>query len=141
MSQPTNPLWNAILTNPEDEVAHLVYADWLVEHNDPLGEFIHIQCRLEHVRPWEEGWTQLRGKAEEFLLLHEETWSAKVQPFLDPRWRLSGNSSRAVFSRGLPEVVCLTAQHFLSCHQDLFASAPIRCLILKDCNSLISKVL
>src|SRR5262249_41365819 len=41
------PLLNAILRQPEDDVVRLVYADWLEENGAPArAEFIRVQCRL-----------------------------------------------------------------------------------------------
>ncbi|MFL5328384.1 MAG: TIGR02996 domain-containing protein [Gemmataceae bacterium] len=36
----------AIVANPKDDVARLVYADWLDEQGDPRGEFIRVQIDL-----------------------------------------------------------------------------------------------
>lgn len=37
----------AVYENPADDALRLVYADWLLEHGDPRGEFIRLQY-LEH---------------------------------------------------------------------------------------------
>ena len=45
------PFLRAIAEGPDDEATRLVYADWLEERGDPLGEFLRLQCqgrRLEH---------------------------------------------------------------------------------------------
>jgi uncharacterized protein (TIGR02996 family) len=40
----TNPaLEKAIIANPTDDAAYLVYADWLQSHDDPRGELIALQ--------------------------------------------------------------------------------------------------
>jgi uncharacterized protein (TIGR02996 family) len=39
-----------IAENPDDDTARLVFADWLDEHDDPLGEFIRLQIELEPLR-------------------------------------------------------------------------------------------
>src|SRR5262249_20752151 len=36
----------AILDDPGDDAVRLVFADWLEEHDDPLGEFIRLQMQL-----------------------------------------------------------------------------------------------
>ena len=36
----------AIRAAPDDDVPRLVYADWLEERGEPLGEFIRVQCAL-----------------------------------------------------------------------------------------------
>src|SRR5262249_49325190 len=35
----------AILDDPEADAPRLIFADWLEEHGDPRGEFIHLQYR------------------------------------------------------------------------------------------------
>jgi len=40
----------AIAEAPHDDVPRLVYADWLDERDDPLGEFIRLQLELEPLR-------------------------------------------------------------------------------------------
>ena len=66
--------WHArIEQSPDDIPLRLVFADWLLERGDPLGEFIQLECRLlqdpghpeasrwreladqlrkEHIKPW-----------------------------------------------------------------------------------------
>lgn len=38
---------DAIVADPLDDTARLVFADWLDERDDPLGEFIRVQYELE----------------------------------------------------------------------------------------------
>jgi uncharacterized protein (TIGR02996 family) len=40
----------AIAAAPDDDVTRLVFADWLEERGDPLGEFIRLQIELEPLR-------------------------------------------------------------------------------------------
>jgi uncharacterized protein (TIGR02996 family) len=40
----------AIAAAPDDDVPRLVFADWLEERDDPLGEFIRLQIELEPLR-------------------------------------------------------------------------------------------
>src|SRR5439155_16650690 len=37
----------AVLDAPDDDAPRLMYADWLTERGDPLGEFIRLQIELE----------------------------------------------------------------------------------------------
>jgi len=39
-----------ILEEPDDEGIRLIFADWLEEHGNILGEFIRIQCQLHCCR-------------------------------------------------------------------------------------------
>src|SRR5262245_17785517 len=41
----------AVLESPDDEGIRLIYADWLQERDDPLGEFIRAQCHLARLPP------------------------------------------------------------------------------------------
>jgi uncharacterized protein (TIGR02996 family) len=43
----------AVLAAPDDDGARLVYADWLLEQNDPRGELIQLECALS-ARPGDE---------------------------------------------------------------------------------------
>lgn len=40
------PFLRAIVDDPSDTFARLVYADWLESHGDPRGEFIRVQCEI-----------------------------------------------------------------------------------------------
>ncbi len=38
----------AIRADPENDIPRLVYADWLVEHNEPeRAEFIRVECETQ----------------------------------------------------------------------------------------------
>jgi carbon storage regulator len=45
------PFLKAITDEPGDEGARLVFADWLEERGDPLGEFLRNQCQLAKATP------------------------------------------------------------------------------------------
>src|SRR5438045_2915665 len=45
-SEEERPFLQAILEHPDDEGTRLVFADWLEERGDPLGEYLRNQCRL-----------------------------------------------------------------------------------------------
>lgn len=38
----------AICQDPQNDTIRLIFADWLDERGDPLGEFIRVQIRLHH---------------------------------------------------------------------------------------------
>jgi uncharacterized protein (TIGR02996 family) len=42
---------NAIKANPRDDVARLVYADWLEERDDPRGDFVRLHLALTATAP------------------------------------------------------------------------------------------
>jgi len=60
----------AIAADPDDRGAYEVYADWLVERNDPRGEWIHVELALED-RPAD---ADLVARRAELLARHEATW-------------------------------------------------------------------
>jgi uncharacterized protein (TIGR02996 family) len=57
----------AILSDPSDDTARLVYADWLDEHEDPRGEFLRLEVR------------EARGELNTHRL-------AELRSRLDPSW-------------------------------------------------------
>src|SRR5262245_38360740 len=42
---------HAIRANPKDETAHLVYADWLDERDDPRADFVRLHLALRAAGP------------------------------------------------------------------------------------------
>jgi uncharacterized protein (TIGR02996 family) len=67
----------AIVNNPADLTARLVYCDWLDEHDDPRAIFLRIGCEAASMRPEDERWFALKLRAEEI-------WVGLV---VNPRWR------------------------------------------------------
>src|SRR5437764_11864102 len=94
----------AIRAAPDDDTPRLVFADWLDEHADPLGEFVRVQVELEPIRdePGNPRAQALQEREEVLLSLHGDDWLgaaadiATEYPAFGP-----------VFRRGLPEFVCL----------------------------------
>src|SRR5579872_2277007 len=84
---------HAILEQPDDEVARLAYADWLMEQDDPApvarGEFIQVQCRLarweEPLASWDacavaaEELPRLRRRERELLAAHGAAWGKPLR--------------------------------------------------------------
>lgn len=67
---------NAILENPQDESIRLVFADWLEERGDPLGEFLRIQCQLAKWPPKDQGWKELKKRERVLWEKHGANWGA-----------------------------------------------------------------
>jgi len=59
-----------ILANPDDRDAYAVYGDWLSERNDPRGELIAVQMKLEGA----PGDTALREREKKLLDANREAW-------------------------------------------------------------------
>jgi uncharacterized protein (TIGR02996 family) len=126
MSADRDGLFQAILTNPDDDLPRLVYADWLEEHGDPeYARFIRTQLQLAqvpdyhplHVRLW---W--------------EERGLVTGLPF---RSRLSGVPEALALSfqdyrRGFPwQVGAQSLPDFIVAAPELFALVPLQALSLR----------
>lgn len=79
-------LLDAIRATPADDGPRLVYADWLIERDDPRGHFIMLQCHAEPA---------MRERATTLLATHEPTWTCHL-----PEWARDPH-----FSRGFIEYV------------------------------------
>jgi uncharacterized protein (TIGR02996 family) len=112
----------AIRANPEDDTLRLVFADWLDEHGQPdRAEFIRLQVELDPVRDRldDPRVQELRDREAALLDAHRREWLgaaadvAAEYPAFGP-----------VFRRGLPEMVCLPLDTFLTRGTNLFAACP-----------------
>ncbi len=56
----------AIRATPTDDGSRLVYADWLIERNDPRGHFIMLQCHADR---------EMQDRAVALLAAHWPTWT------------------------------------------------------------------
>src|SRR5450755_1239427 len=72
----------AILEAPDDDFSRLVFADWLEEHSDPRGEFIHLQCRLALMDADDLSRSDLEARECELLRLHQDEWLGPLRPLL-----------------------------------------------------------
>ncbi|MBN9117895.1 MAG: WGR domain-containing protein [Planctomycetes bacterium] len=72
----------ALTDNPNDLAGWCAYADWLVEHGDPRGEFMQTQLALEdEARPKKER-DALKKKESALLKKHEKEWLGGLAPFV-----------------------------------------------------------
>jgi uncharacterized protein (TIGR02996 family) len=100
-------LLSAVRADPDDVDTRLVYADWLIDQGDPLGEFIHLQCA-----PHDEA---RKRRENELLRLHGDEWLAPLRAVVD---------ADAIFVRGFVERVHLAASAFLAHGDQLFDLLP-----------------
>lgn len=108
---------------PEDEVVRKVFADWLDEHDDPLGEFIRLQFNLEPVRDDLTN-TQadtLRQHEEKMLRQYRRKWLGKVAPLAQEG---SNGQVKVIFRRGFVETCWLSPKLFLELGEALLAQCP-----------------
>jgi uncharacterized protein (TIGR02996 family) len=82
----------AILEDPADLTAWLVYADWLDEHDDPRGEYVRLEVRRGELPETDPERLTIRARLEE------------LRPAFDPEWL-------AVFDRP-PIENCTCADNF-----------------------------
>lgn len=113
-----------VLSNPKDDTVRLIFADWLDEHGDPLGEFIRIQVELAKIDVNEDYFAEdsrrnrlslLWERERELLEVHEQSWSASIP----------GGVHECLFRRGLVEGVVIRNERFLQTGDELFHFAPI----------------
>jgi uncharacterized protein (TIGR02996 family) len=67
----------AIAANPADDTARLVFADWLDERDDPLGEFIRLQIQLDR-KPKRPRSGTLVAREKELLKAHQAEWLGRL---------------------------------------------------------------
>lgn len=86
----------AIYANPADDTPRLVYADWLLERNDPRGELITLQFRRR------DGQSSPAELAREQALLkrHGRAWLGALAPVIS----FGKGYSRSTFERGFLSV-------------------------------------
>lgn len=90
---------NHIAAHPEADLPRLVFADWLDERGDPLGEFIRVQVELSHRqdRLGDEETQRLLVREDELLMKHRGEWTKG--------WDVK-------FERGLPDKVRMDWRDF-----------------------------
>lgn len=124
-------LHDAVLADPEDIEARLVFADWLSERGDPRGEFIHLQCALGRplvnaagrawMRPAYAGDPKELEKRERKLLSeHQKQWVAPVRSTIRT-WN---------WSRGFIDRIVADCATYLAGAARLFAEMPVTAINL-----------
>src|SRR5690349_17506264 len=96
-------LLKAILADPDDDIARLVYADCLEENGDPdRAAFIRLQVEASQADPLSPHGRRLAAKADLLLRRHQQAWTR----------HLGGPLSMPVFARGFVESGCVNAARF-----------------------------
>ncbi|MDB5313301.1 MAG: hypothetical protein JWO38_7503 [Gemmataceae bacterium] len=110
----------AIRATPDDDTPRLVFADWLDDRGDPLGEFVRVQIELHAIRDQLDNprARDLTDRESVLLGTHGHDW-------LGPAADIANYPAFGpVFRRGLPEMVCLPLDTFLKRGEELFAACP-----------------
>lgn len=119
-------LFETVLRESENVEARLVFSDWLMDHADPRGEFIQLQCALNRPliganartchRPLFDGDPAALEKRERALIKkHEKEWLLPMRPFIRT-WR---------WSRGFVDHVVADTAKFLDGAATIFANTPL----------------
>ncbi|MBP3958733.1 TIGR02996 domain-containing protein [Gemmata sp. G18] len=110
----------AIRASPDDDTVRLVFADWLDEHDDPLGGFIRVQIELEPIRFRidDPRAVELHAREDELLRKHRDEWIGDADDLMST-WDFG-----PVFRRGFPEYACLSLNTFLIRGEALFVALP-----------------
>lgn len=108
----------AIQANPNDEVARLIYADWLDEQGDARGELIRVQCELARLPVNDPRQKLLDQRERELLDEYGEEW-------LEPLRELGAlGVSVRYFQKGLVEHLKIAVKDFLQHAETLCQMEP-----------------
>src|SRR5437762_96441 len=112
----------AIRANPDDDTLRLVFADWLDEHDDPLGQLIRVQIELDPIRGQLDSprVRELLDREADLLGRHGPRWVGRMIDLDDAHPGFG-----PMFRRGLPELVCLSLDNFLTRGGELFEDCPM----------------
>jgi uncharacterized protein (TIGR02996 family) len=124
--QPSNDqvaLLRAIATQPDDDNARLVYADWLADNGQAdRGEFIRIQCA--HARCLRAGKLFAGEEREQQLLsLYGDIWETDYPAIRGVKW--SG------FWRGFPGVTVANSSTLAKNANTIWDAAPVESVVLE----------
>jgi uncharacterized protein (TIGR02996 family) len=119
-----------ICVHPGDDAPRLVYADWLDECGDPLGEFIRVQVELAKIKESHGHYARLRARQLELMLANVPTW---VQPYGMQMWGVE-------FRRGFIRAATVDA-HALVDDQLWFERWPWEELRLRNAGGCLEQLL
>jgi uncharacterized protein (TIGR02996 family) len=116
-----------ILENRDDDTPRRIFADWLMDCDDPAsqsrGEFIHLQCDLaRHPAGVARPQASLR-RERDLLWTHGKHWGGGLERFGCVCWE---------YRRGFVEGVGMSAAAFVSHARTLLSMAPVRDLKVYD---------
>ena len=126
----------AIVENPRDLLARLVFADYLEETGDPnhvaRAHLIRTQISLEDPATDPDEYDRLKAFEARLLDLFQMTWDLEV-----PYWLL--DEGRVAYRNGFVEHAELPFYRFTRSAGELFAALPIRSLQLRSPAALNSE--
>ncbi|MFT5527418.1 MAG: hypothetical protein ACI9HK_005400 [Pirellulaceae bacterium] len=105
-----------IIKDPDNDDPRLIYADYLEETGDPLGELIRIQCDLAKMTGDDRNYAVLEKRQFALLKKHKSRWLGAIAEM----------TRIAKIYRGFVRDIVLGARQFIAHHRTLFQLAPIR---------------
>jgi uncharacterized protein (TIGR02996 family) len=143
-------LLEAVLADPDDDGPRLALADWLMERDDPRGEFIAVQCRIAAVEAEVEDGADcdnptcpacselrpLRRRERELLVAQGPRWlpipgdaceSSNVNDVATLSvWAADSWGYEATFRRGFVDSVTLATVDWDGHAEAILAAQPVR---------------
>jgi uncharacterized protein (TIGR02996 family) len=110
------PFLAAILANPDDKKARLIYADLLQDRGDPRGDFIALQCARADLAADDPRGAELDDSIAALLKKHKKTWTSACGEAKGARWE---------YRRGFVEKLSIDAAHLLANAATIFAVEPL----------------
>ena len=78
---------DSIIADSDDDMARLVFADWLEEnHNPERAEFIRVQIDRARLPHWDVRQVKLRIREQELLKKFEKVWRAELPDIKDVKY-------------------------------------------------------
>ena len=85
---PHDAFLRAIISDPDDDLPRLVYADFLDETGDPdRAEFIRVQCRLAETEEHDPHFRELEDREHALLAANEGKWFREREGLNEWVWR------------------------------------------------------
>jgi uncharacterized protein (TIGR02996 family) len=110
------PFLAAILANPDDKKARLIYADLLQDRGDPRGDFIALQCARADLSVDDPRGAELDDSIAALLKKHKKAWTGACGEARGSRWE---------YRRGFVEKLSIDAAHLLANAAAIFAAEPL----------------
>lgn len=110
-----------IVTHPDDDTPRRIYADWMLDQNDPVlaarAELIHLQCDLARLPVGARRPVEVVRREHHLLEQHGREWGSLFQRLGCTCWE---------YRRGFVEGVGMSVPALLTGARALFQAAPIR---------------
>jgi uncharacterized protein (TIGR02996 family) len=149
---PDDPVFKAVLANPDDDDVRRAYSDYLEESGDPhaltLAQYIRLTIDADLLRAERHRGhaDYLDQQAQALYQRHVRRWNGALHRFLHRTpLRMQVDARRGLIRRweyrhGFVEKLVATAQAFLDHADVLFRLGPLREVGLLRCRGLIDKI-